>query len=147
MQSLPQQQQTTAQQEVTAGTISEMRTHEAKFQLDMKAELERLRAELAPAPPEELISAAQVAALQSRLERLHSAELLTDEVYFALENLVADFLELKMAVGVLTREVVFSGPGDAYERAALLAKLVGVSEGLESDASAARQLRRKAGLG
>ena len=55
----------------------------------------------------EWISAGQLAALQTRLKSLHSSQLLTDEEFFALENLCADFLEMQtVAGGVLTHEVV-----------------------------------------
>ena len=106
------------------------------------AELERLRAELTPAPAEELVSAEQLAALQARLESLHAAQLLTEEEFFALEDLCADFLEVQAsASGVLTHELVYSNP--AFGEAAKLAQLIVVSEGLASDAGFARQARRK----
>ena len=118
--------------------------HKAEM-TQMRAEMakmrDELRAELTPAPPQELISADQLAALQARLESLHAAQLLTDEEFFALEDLCADFLEMQTAAGgVLTPEVAHSSPASA---AARLAKLVGVSEGLASDAAFARQVRRK----
>ena len=107
----------------------------------MRAEMEKMRADLAPAPPRDVVSAEQLAALQARLERLHSAQLLADEELFALEDLCADYLEMQTAAGgVLTQEVAHSSPASA---AARLAKLVGVSEGLASDAGFARQARRK----
>ena len=104
-----------------------------------RAEMDQLRAELAK--QKELVSAEQLAALQARLESLHSAQLLTDDELFALEDLCADFLEMQAAAGgVLTPEVAHSSPVSA---AARMVKLVGVSEGLASDAAFARQARRK----
>ena len=114
--------------------------HKAEMQ-EMRAEMEKMRADLAPAPPRDVVSPEQLAALQARLERLHAAQLLADEELFALEDLCADFLEMQTAAGgVLTPEVAHSSPASA---AARLAKLVGVSEGLASDAGFARQARRK----
>ena len=73
---------------------------------------DKLRAELTPAPAQELVSAEQMAALQARLEQLHAAQLLSDEEFFALENLCSDFLEVKAAtVGPLTQELVYSSSG------------------------------------
>ena len=79
----------------------------AKEQARIEAEL-RIR-ELTPPAPNLRLSA-----LQSRLEAMHAAKLLTDDEYFRMDDLVADFLELKassgggVAVGIrgLRREVV-----------------------------------------
>ena len=107
-----------------------------------KAEMEKLRAELTPAPAQELISSEQLTALQARLESLHAAQLLSDEEFFALEDLCGDFIELQgSTVGVLSQDLVCSSA--AYSVAARLAKVVGLSEGLASDAGFARQARRK----
>ena len=118
---------------------------ETKIKAEHKAEMDQMRAEiekLKPAPPQELISAEQLALLQARLESLHAAQLLADEEFFALEDLCADFLEVQtFAAGVLTQEVVGSNP--AYGEVAKLAQLIAVSEGLASDAGFARQARRK----
>ena len=113
---------------------------------EAKAEMEKLRAEiraeLTPAPAQELISPEQLAVLQARLESLHAAQLLSDEEFFALEDLCADFLELQgSTVGVLSQDLVCSSA--AYGVAAKLAKMVVVSEGITSDAGFARQARRK----
>ena len=116
-------------------------------QLDeAKAEMEKLRAEiraeLTPAPAQELISPEQLAVLQARLESLHAAQLLSDEEFFALEDLCGDFIELQgSTVGVLSQDLVCSSA--AYSVASRLAKVVGLSEGLASDAGFARQARRK----
>ena len=115
--------------------MTEMRAEMAKMR-------DELRAELTPAPPQELISADQLALLQARLESLHAAQLLSDEEFFALEDLCADYLELQgSTVGVLSQDLVCSSA--AYGVAAKLAKMVVVSEGITSDAGFARQARRK----
>ena len=121
---------------------AEMQRQIAEMEARHKAEMDTLRAELTPAPAQELVSAEQLAALQARLESLHAAQLLTDEEFFALEDLCADYLEVQtFAAGVLTQEVVGSNP--AYGEVAKLAQLIAVSEGLASDAGLARQVRRK----
>ena len=100
------------------------------------------RAALTPAPPQEAVSAEQLAALQARLEAVHQANLLTEEELFALEDLCADYAELKtISVGVMTKEMVLASL--APEAAATLYKLVGVSEQIAGDAAFARQARRK----
>ena len=116
---------------------------EHKAELDtLRAEMAQLRGELTPAPAQELVSAEQLAALQARLESLHAAQLLTDEEFFALEDLCGDYIELQQStVGVLSQDLVCSSA--AYSVAARLAKVVGLSEGLASDAGFARQARRK----
>ena len=69
---------------------------------------------------------AALPALQSRLESLHAAKLLTDEELYRLEDIVADSLEEEE-----------DGSGKQ------VAKLVALSERVTSDAALARQLRRK----
>ena len=128
--------------EIRQDAIVERVDLEAKLKAEHKAEMDKLRAELTPAPAEELVSAEQLTALQARLDSLHAAQLLTDEEFFALEDLCADFLEVQAsASGVLTHELVYSNP--AFGEAAKLAQLIVVSEGLASDAGFARQARRK----
>ena len=129
--------------EIRQDAIVERVDLEAKLKADHKAEMDKLRAELTPAPAQELVSAEQMAALQARLESLHAAQLLSDEEFFALENLCSDYLEVKAATaGPLTQELVYSSPAKLIV-VSKLAKLVVVSEGLASDAGLARQVRRK----
>ena len=129
--------------EIRQDAIVERVDLEAKLKAEHKAEMDKLRAELTPAPAQELVSAEQLAALQARLEQLHAAQLLTDEELFALENLCSDYLEVKAATaGPLTQELVYSSPAKLIV-VSKLAKLVVVSEGLASDAGLARQVRRK----
>ena len=107
-----------------------------------KAEMEKLRVELMPTPAQELISSEQLTAIQSRLEQLHAAQLLSDEEFFALEDLCADHVQVQAStIAVLSRDLVCSSA--AYGATARLAQLVGLSEALVSDAGFARQARRK----
>ena len=110
---------------------------EAKAQVaEAEAETERrIREEMAPS---EAISGAQLSAIQARLEELHEARLLSEEEFFALEDLCADVVELRTVVGMLSSKEMA-----AFESAAKVRKLVGMSEQMASDAAFARQARRK----
>ena len=103
---------------------------------EMRAEIEQLRKELEP--QHEKVSDEQLAALQARLEAVHEAKLLSDEEFFALEDLCADFAELQPTAGPVTSETV-----RAAELADKVRRLVCVSEKMAADASFARQARRK----
>ena len=117
---------------------AEMEARLEKQQAAMEAKV----AELTPAPPQEAVSAEQLTTLQARLETIHQAKLLTEEELFALEDLCADYVELKtISAGVMTKEMALASP--ALEAAATLYKLVGVSEQVAGDAAFARQARRK----
>ena len=121
---------------------AEMQRQIAEMEARHKAEMEKLRAELTPAPAQELISSEQLAALQARLEKLHAAQLLSDEEFFALEDLCADHVQAQAStVAVLSQDLVCLTA--AYGATAKLAQLVGLSEALASDAGFARQARRK----
>ena len=127
--------------EIRQDAIVERVDLEAKLKAEHKAEMDKLRAELTPAPAQELVSAEQMAALQARLESLHAAQLLSDEEFFALEDLCADHVQAQAStIAVLSRDLVCSS--SAYGATAKLAQLVGVSEALASDAGFARQARR-----
>ena len=101
----------------------------------MEAKLEKLAA------PQPAVDAAQLAALQARLEALHVAKLLADEELHALEDTIADFVELEATAGIVTHEAIQATPGDAP--AAKLVKLVALSERIVADSAFARQARRK----
>ena len=88
--------------------------------------------------PREAISAAQLEALEGRLEALHAAQLLTDEELGRLEDCVADAIEATAACDVVTLESVHSSPvvGAVH-------RLIALSERMPKDAMFARQARRK----
>jgi hypothetical protein len=95
----------------------------------------------AAAASAEFVAPTQLAALQSRVEGLVAQELLTQDEAYELQDLVADHYELRTLTQMtLTQAVVCSG---AYPLAAKIATLVGLSEGIATDASFARQARRK----
>ena len=106
------------------------------------AKIEALKAELT-APPVPAITDEQLAALQARIDGLHAAKLLTDDDLFALEDLVADYVDLTMSVtdGVITKVMIYSRPILAV--ASKLDTLVGLSAAMAGDAAFARQARRK----
>jgi hypothetical protein len=86
------------------------------------------------------ISHEQLRMIQSRLEALHAAQLLSDDEFFVLEDLCADIVELESSLpgGQLTMEMVQTNP-----LATKACKIAALSQRLESDVSFARQLRRK----
>jgi hypothetical protein len=71
---------------------------------------------------------------------------MTDSLWakvYALEDLVADYLELKSSTGVVTLDTIRASPGHAYAQVGKLLKLVGLSEGVAADGAFVRQARRK----
>ena len=122
-------------------TMDEQRRETEQHRAEMRAEMKQQRQELTPS---EAISAEQLATLQARLEAVHQAKLLSEAELFVLEDICADYAELKTistTSSVMTKEMVFASP--ALEAAATLYKLVGVSEQTVGDAAFARQARRK----
>ena len=121
--------------------LEEARIEKAEMRAEMeqqRAELHKLRGELTPKPPHDAVSDEQLAALQARLLAAHGAKLLSDEEFFALEDLCADFAEVQPLAGPVTSETV-----RAAELADKVRRLVCVSEKMAADASFARQARRK----
>ena len=97
---------------------------------EMREDAASERAETAP---REAVTAARLEALQARLDTMHADQLLSDDELYALEDVLADYIELKAR-----------RPRDDPElRVGPLLALVGLSEGLLSDARFARQARRK----
>ena len=89
---------------VAAGSFAEL---SAFFREEMELKLEQLRKELAPTEAAEAITAEQLAAFQARIEALHTAQLLSDDELYALEDLIGDFCDLRESVApqVLTLEM------------------------------------------
>ena len=108
----------------------------AELRREMQQQMDKMREELKPA---EAISEQRLAALQARIDALHQAKLLGDDELYALEDLVADYVELESSMGVaLTLETI-----RANENASKLLKLVGLSEHIAADSAFSRQARRK----
>ena len=106
---------------------------------ELRAEVHQLRRELAPVQPLQEVSDEQLVALQARLEAVHAAKLLSDEEFFALEDLCADFAELQPAVGAVRSEA----EALAFGLVAKMRRLVCISEKMVADAAFTRQARRK----
>ena len=87
----------------------------------------------------------QLAAFQARFGALHTAQLLSDDELYALEDLIGDFCDLRESVApqVLTLEVARSTPGDSFAVVGKLRKLAAAGETFTADAALARQLRRR----
>ena len=102
----------------------------------MEAKIEQL------STPRAVISASQLGALETRLEALHAAELLTDAELGRLEDCVADGIEAIASFDVVTMEVV-----NASDGARRLHKLISLGEMMPKDGMFARQARRKFGAG
>eukprot|EP01044_Picomonas_judraskeda_P029355 COSAG03_NODE_10129_length_670_cov_1.112084_1_plen_136_part_00 len=125
--------------DVAAGSFAEL---SAFFREEMELKLEQLRKELTPT---EAITAEQLAAFQARIGALHSAQLLSDDELYALEDLIGDFCDLRESVApqVLSLEVARSTPGDSFAVVGKLRKLAAAAETFTADAALARQLRRR----
>ena len=108
------------------------RESEAKAE-QLRHEIEQLQAEVATRPPLALdaIDEDQLAALQSRLQSMHGAKLLTDDELFSLEDAIVDCIEVMPTAGALASEV---------ER---VSRMLVVASKVPSDGTLARQLRRK----
>ena len=111
---------------------------EARFE-QQRQEIEKMR-EAASVKAEaqvvkSCVSEAQLEALQTRLDALRQAKLLTDDEVFKLEDCVAEFIECRSSLTVAAAEM-----GAAAEQ---VKKLVGLSEGVAKDGMLARQLRRR----
>jgi hypothetical protein len=110
-----------------------------------RQEMEAKIAELTPGPATEAVSEEQLVALQARLESVHAVKLLSDAELFALEDTVADYVELQacMAGQPITEAMIYAPVAQSSGPANKLHKLVRLSASMPSDAAFARQLRRK----
>ena len=118
----------------------------AEMETKAKADMDALREEMTPREQQPAISDGELITLQARLEALHAAELLAEAELFAVEDLVADFVELQATVpdgGVLSQEAIYSAVGGSCAPAVKLHKLVRLSNKMGSDAAFARQVKRK----
>ena len=91
----------------------------------------RGRAEMQPKLAVEAISDEQLAALQARLQSLHTARLLTDDELYSIEDTIADCVEVRSTAPVTAPAV------------GQVLKMLSLSESIAVDGSLAGQLRRK----
>ena len=82
----------------------------------------------------------QLAAFQARIGALHTAQLLSDDELYALEDLIGDFCDLRESV-----EMARATPKHSLAMMGKLRKLAALAETFADDATLARALRR--GLG
>ena len=118
--------------------VQMMLEREDKLRQEIKQQIETIRKEIKTSLPAQAISEPQLVALQARLEGLHMAKLLTDDELCLFEDMVADFVEHRSEMGIVTLQVIHKN-----ENANKLMKLVAVSESIVADAAFARQARRK----
>ena len=79
----------------------------------------------------------QLAAFQARFGALHTAQLLSDDELYALENLIGDFCDLRESV-----EMAHATPKHSLAMMGKLRKLAALAETFADDATLARALRR-----
>ena len=116
---------------------AERQRHEMETKLDEQhRETQQVR-EVASAMS--CVSEAQLELLQTRLDALHQAKLLSDDEIGALEDCIADYIDCRSSLSPAAAEI-----GVAAEK---VKKMVGLSEGMGKDGMLARQLRRKFAVG
>ena len=139
----------------TAERRSDRQRHEMETKLDeQRQETQRQRHEMETKLDEQrretqqvrqvasamsCVSEAQLELLQTRLDALHQAKLLTDDEIDELEDCVADYIDCRSSLNPAAAEI-----GAAAEK---VKKMVGLSEGIGKDGMLARQLRRKLAAG
>ena len=107
---------------------AEVKAERAEMQAKMEAKLEQ----------QQVITKNQLAAVQTRLEGLHTSELLSDDELGAVEDCLADFFEATAGCQHMTMEMA------SMNRAVrTVLKLIALSEGMTKDTMFARQVRRK----
>ena len=125
--------------------LDEQRRETQQVRHEMETERDEQRQETCKQQVREVASAmscvseAQVELLQTRLDALHQAKLLSDDEIGALEDCIADYIDCRSSLNPAAAEI-----GVAAEK---VKKMVGLSEGMGKDGMLARQLRRKLGVG
>jgi exonuclease VII large subunit len=125
--------------------LDEQRRETQQVRHEMETERDEQRQETCKQQVREVASAmscvseAQMELLQTRLDALHQAKLLSDDEIGALEDCIADYIDCRSSLNPAAAEI-----GVAAEK---VKKMVGLSEGVGKDGMLARQLRRKLGVG
>ena len=123
-----------AEKEALRQEVERERERAERTRQETQAEMERLREASRPRTAEEACSDEQLEAVQSRLQALHTAELLTDAELHAAEDVIVDCIEVRAKT---------PGAPAAVQAVDQALTMVVLSERLASDAAFARQLRRK----
>jgi DNA-binding transcriptional MerR regulator len=97
----------------------------------MEAKLEQLMHQVRPQMAKDAISDVGLDALQSRLQGLHDAKLLTDEEVYLVEDAIADCID---AIPTMLA---------AHPAVEKVAKMISLCEHMKTDDAFARQLRRR----
>ncbi len=125
--------------------LDEQRRETQQVRHEMETKLDEQRQETCKQQVREVASAmscvseTQMELLQTRLDALHQAKLLSDDEIGALEDCIADYIDCRSSLSPAAAEI-----GVAAEK---VKKMVGLSEGMVKDGMLARQLRRKLGAG
>jgi vacuolar-type H+-ATPase subunit I/STV1 len=124
--------------------ITERQRHEMEAKLDeQRRQTEQQRQETRQvrdiAYAKSCVSEGQLEMLQTRLDALHQAKLLSDDQVGALEDCVADYIDCCASLNPAATEI-----SAAAEK---VKKMIGLSEGMRKDGMLARQLRRKFAAG
>jgi hypothetical protein len=123
---------------------AERQRHEMETKLDeQRTKLDEQRQETCKQQVREVqlasamscVSEAQLGLLQTRLDALHQAKLLSDDEIGALEDCIADYIDCRSSLSPAAAEISLA--------AEKVKKMVGLSEGMGKDGMLARQLRRK----
>jgi hypothetical protein len=110
----------------------EAQRQEAKQdKLELEAKIQRLQDEAKPQRASDAITEENLDALQSQLQELHAAQLLTDDLMDAIMDTIADCIEL-LLMNKFTDSIVEK-----------VAKVANLSSKMKNHASFARQLRRR----
>jgi hypothetical protein len=122
--------------------LAEAKAERAALQAEMEVKFEQQRA---GSMPQQAITEAQLVALQTRLEGLHSAELLSDSELYETEDILADWVEVQasMVNQIVTEAMLYASAGDTFVVGATVHKLIRLSTVTPGDAALARQVRRK----
>jgi transposase len=123
--------------------MDEQRRHMEQQRRDTDQQTEQQRQEVQQlreiASAKGCVSEGQLEMLQTRLDALHQAKLLTDDEIGALEDCVADYIGFRSSLNPTVTEI-----GVVAEK---VKQMVGLSEGIGKDGMLARQLRRKFAVG
>ena len=111
--------------------IQQQHERESKIREEMEAKMDALRAEAKPTMATDAIKSEQLTALQSRLQALAAASLLSEEETYKLEDAIVDCIETMPTASAADATVN------------KVTRMIVISEKVAADASFARALRRK----
>jgi hypothetical protein len=114
--------------------LDEQRHETQQVRHEMETSKQQVR-EVQLASAMSCVSEAQLGLLQTRLDALHQAKLLSDDEIGALEDCIADYIDCRSSLSPAAAEISLA--------AEKVKKMVGLSEGMGKDGMLARQLRRK----